>query len=243
MAAVPAAKGPPGAWRPEAWLADYQLPSCTEAPIDKFKVRNRFYLNKGHALKGKKEPPGVRGYSLKVTALVRSEEPLSHIARLFPLPPKPAGAPPSIVIAFHVNTPGEQKQNVIFLFDKEPALDAQADARDLGAYMRLEREVFRPGSQLGAERLKVIPYLSDGASWALGSVVNNQCGQLAAAIGVTQHHGDGAPARPPPPPPPPRRRPAARAPSAVLRAQGTWRSTATCSPSRARRCSPRSPSR
>ena len=52
----------------------------------------------------------------------------------------------------------------VFLFDKEPELDQQADARDLEAYLRLERAIFQPDSQLGAERLKVIPYLSDGAS-------------------------------------------------------------------------------
>ena len=80
----------------------------------------------------------------------------------------------------------------MFLFDKEPSLDEQADPQDLDAYMRLEREVFKPGSTVGADRIKVIPYIADGGSWALSSVVNNQCGQLAAAIGVTQHNGEGA---------------------------------------------------
>ena len=83
-------------------------------------VRNRFYLNKGHPLKGKKEPPGVRGYSLQVAALVRSEEPLTHIADHFPLPPKPPGTPPSLIVCFHVNSE-TPKQNIVLRRPLDPA--------------------------------------------------------------------------------------------------------------------------
>ena len=127
----------PTEWRPEEWLKEYQLQNCSEAPIDKFKaraaasgwagtagprhshaadsqrqVRGRYYLTKDNKMKGKKVPPGVHGYNLRVSALIRSEEPIEHIAKRFPLPPKPEGAPPSIVIAFSINN-ASPKQNVV----------------------------------------------------------------------------------------------------------------------------------
>ena len=37
----------------------------------------------------------------------------------------------------------------------------------------------------------MIPFISGGAGWALSALVNNQCGQLAAALEVTQYNGEG----------------------------------------------------
>merc|ERR1740130_908070 len=77
------------------------------------------------------------------------------------------------------------------LWDKDVTLDDKLPPRDLAAFRKLEDGVFLPGSQLGAERAKIIPYLAAGAPWPLDKLVNNQCGQLSAALEVTQHTGEG----------------------------------------------------
>ena len=196
-AAAADADGPPNVlpagpveWRPEDWLKQYQISCVSEVPdCEKFKVRNRYYLTPGHKLKGKKEMSGGRGYVLKTALLIRSHKKLDHVAARFPLPPKPAGVPPTLIINFQVNS--TPRQHFVLLYDKVPALDEMVDPRNLDAYDKMERDIFRPGSQLGAERAKIIPYLHAGAPWALGLLVNNQCGQLSAALEVVQHNGGG----------------------------------------------------
>ena len=144
-------------WRPDEWLVPYALTNTTEPAIDKFKVRNRYYLNAGHKLKGKKERSNNSCYKLSRAALIRSHERIDHVVSKFPLPPRPPGMPPSIVIVFQVNPAPHPRQHVVFLFDKEPAKDQTIPARDLEAYKRIEEPGLKPDSGLVAERLKVRP--------------------------------------------------------------------------------------
>ena len=46
------------------------------------------------------------------------------------------------------------------------------------------------GSDLLAERLKVIPYIVEGPAM-LKAVINNQVGQISEAVATRQHHGAG----------------------------------------------------
>lgn len=167
------------AWQPWDWLPDCELTNVVEA-TRQFKVRGKNYLAAGHALKGKKLAGAAPGYELVAARLLRSADKITHLAAEFPLPPKPPGAPPSILIVFRVGAGQKVPVHFALLFDKIEPPELMST---------FERRVHAPGSQLGAERVKIV--IGIDSPWALAAMCNNVGGQIGEALGTTQYNGDG----------------------------------------------------
>ena len=177
------------------WLDQYALPlvsespaghACDEPPMGGFKVRCKHYVTKGHPRKGKKEPSSPAAFKLLRVFLVPAKAKIDHIVD------GALGKSSQFRFAavFQVNVK-DFVQHIIFLFERNVVNDAnEAAAADLPAFTALYNQCIAPGTQLMADRLKILPFLTN-ASFVMTKVVNNQPGQLAEALECKQFDGEG----------------------------------------------------
>ena len=207
--AEPAAARDAGATR-AAWQAafDFGIASgdmaskghCwSEAPASQFKVRSRYYMTKGSKLKGKKLPSMPAACRLKHMLLIPASEKLHNIAGRWPIPAAAAGAQPWVLINFLIPPVGggSSRLNLVLVFERDPSADEPLEAHDRQSFDgMLSRCMEAPASGNAvdgflAQRVKILPYLTDGASFLTSKLVNNQPGLISAALETAQYNGDG----------------------------------------------------
>jgi len=154
-----------------------------------FKIRTQHYVTKGHPTKGKKAASSAPAFTLRDVLIVPEEAKVDHImeGRFVPA----ASGETSIVVVFATQVDHTCAQHIVMIFDRNTAADASVDPRDLEAWKALHAKAMEPGTQLCAERLKILPFLAEGGGWLMGKAVNNQAGQLAMALETRQFEGPG----------------------------------------------------
>jgi len=185
---------PPSVVPLESWLDTFALPLmrdtedrhvCADPPCDDFRVRNKYYVTKGHERKGKKERSAPSAFRLVRVYLVPAKAKIDH---LLCDALNPSAARFMLGIVFQVNVK-DFVQHIVFLFEREAANDATLDPADLATFSTLLDQCAEPDTQLFANRLKILPLLSAGAGAIMRGVVNNQPGQLAEALECKQYGG------------------------------------------------------
>ena len=90
--------------------------ACSESEAELFPVRGRTYL--GDRIK---QPSASAAFRLISVLLVPSSRKLRHICASHPLPPRPSGAPPVVLIMFQV--PGSPRLHLIFVLERDYTQD------------------------------------------------------------------------------------------------------------------------
>jgi len=163
----------------------------SNGPYEQFKIRNRHYCTKGHKKKGVKEMSSPSGYELVSCLLIPADEKLHNVTNKYPLPPRPAGSPPAFIIVFLLpNTaPGSPRLHLLLRFERDLSKDEGVDERDLKSFTGMMDKSFTPSSTFAAERIKILPFITHGANWIMCKLVNNQPGQISAALDTQQFNG------------------------------------------------------
>lgn len=158
--------------------------SCPEI-FNQYKVRSKHYTTYAHKSYKKKEQSDVHAYVFRSAHVVSVEEKVCPLLDAYPLPENMSN---SFMFVFVFQLPERKKKkatNFVVIFEE------RSDLLQDDAFHSILSRVCENGSTFGAERVKIIPFISSGTSWAVKSIVNNRCGQISEALEVVQCNGPG----------------------------------------------------
>ena len=157
----------------------------SEPPADGFRVRSHAYLSDRVKL-----PSAQHAFRLRRTLVLPSARKLSHVAAAYPLPPRPPGSPPLLLVVFQV--PGALRLHLVLVWERDHAADDGVDARDLRAFERLL------GRCSAAEtvgelhgKLKIVPNVAEGGGIFVRKTVGNKPAIISNALKQAQWAGNG----------------------------------------------------